>query len=181
MTKPEPRDFPTIATIGHSIHPIETFAALLRTYGITQIADVRLIPRSRRHPQFSIDRFPELLSSYGVSYKHFSDLGGRRRPRPDSPNTAWQVPAFRGYADYMQTARFHTAVEALLGFAQNGPTAVMCAEAVWWQCHRRLLSDFLDLRGVPVKHILPNGPPKPHQLSEFARPDADGVTYPGLL
>lgn len=170
-----------IYTVGHSSHPAETFITLLRTHGIRQIADVRLIPKSLRHPQFSDRELPLLLSDAGISYSHFRDLGGRRRPVRHSVNTAWRVEAFRGYADYMQTATFQAAVSALLTFAGQAATAIMCAEAVWWQCHRRLLADFLTVRGIPVLHVLPSGPAKPHELSEFARVDATGVTYPGLL
>ena len=114
-------------------------------------------------------------------YRHFPELGGHRRPRPDSINTAWRVEAFRGYADYMETPAFRSAVDALLAFAAGARTAVMCAEAVWWQCHRRLLADSLLVRGVPVLHILSTAAPKPHELSEFARESDSGVIYPGLL
>ena len=170
-----------VYTVGHSSHSADTFITLLRTHGIGQIADVRLIPKSRRHPQFSDRELPGLLSDSGISYTHFRDLGGRRRPACNSVNTAWQVEAFRGYADYMQTPPFQAAVSALLTFVGQGRTAIMCAEALWWQCHRRLLADFLTVRGIPVLHLLPRGPAKRHELSEFARPDATGVTYPGLL
>ena len=171
----------TIYTVGHSSHSAETFITLLRTHGIRQIADVRLIPKSLRHPQFSDRELPSLLSGSGISYAHFRDLGGRRRPARNSVNTAWRVEAFRGYADYMQTPTFQAAVSALVAYARHCETALMCAEAVWWQCHRRLLADFLTVRGIPVLHVLPTGPPKPHELSEFARAEATGVTYPGLL
>lgn len=170
-----------IYTIGHSTHAAERFLALLKAHGIGQIADVRLIPKSGRYPHFAKERLAPMLESRGVRYQHFPDLGGHRRPRPDSVNTAWQVEAFRGYADHMETEAFQIAVERLLTFAGGGRTAAMCAEAVWWQCHRRLLSDALLVRGVPVLHILSTAAPKPHELSEFAR-DRDGqVIYPGLL
>ena len=160
---------------------VETFIGLLRSHRIDQIADLRLIPKSARHPHFGQDVLPGLLSAHKISYAHFRDLGGRRRPRRDSMNTAWKVEAFRGYADYLQTETFHAAIVALLAFAAAAPTAVMCAEAVWWQCHRRLLADFLVVRGIPVLHVLPSGPAKPHELSEFARVEGVSVTYPGLL
>lgn len=170
-----------IYTVGHSTHSADAFIALLKTHGIRQLADVRLIPKSSRYPHFALERLSVLLESHGITYRHFRDLGGRRRPRQDSVNTAWRVEAFRGYADYMGTAPFRQAVESLLTFSLAGRTTVMCAEAVWWQCHRRLLADALLVRGVPVLHILPPGPPKPHELSEFAREAEGEVIYPGLL
>lgn len=174
-------DAPAVFTIGHSVHTADVFAGLLTTHGIRHLADVRLIPGSRRHPHFSREALPPLLAPHGISYRHFPDLGGRRRPRRDSINTAWRVEAFRGYADYMQTVPFQQSVEALLTLAGTGLTAVMCAEAVWWQCHRRLLADALVARGVPVLHILSAAAPKPHELSEFAHLDAGAVTYPGMF
>ena len=170
-----------IYTVGHSTHAAEAFIGLLKAHGVRQLADVRLIPKSSRYPHFALERLSVLLESHGVTYRHFRDLGGRRRPRPDSVNTAWRVEAFRGYADYMGTEPFRHAVESLLTFSSAGRTTVMCAEAVWWQCHRRLLSDALLVRGVPVLHILSSAPPKPHELSEFARETEGQVTYPGLL
>ena len=170
-----------IYTIGHSTHSADAFLKLLRTHEIRQLADVRLIPKSARYPHFARERLAPFLAANGVEYRHFSDLGGHRRPRPDSVNTAWKVEAFRGYADHMATEPFRRAVEALLAFADAGRTAVMCAEAVWWRCHRRLLSDALLVRGVPVLHILSSSEPKPHELSEFAREQDGQVVYPGLL
>jgi uncharacterized protein (DUF488 family) len=170
-----------VYTIGHSIHAAEAFLALLRTHEVRQLADVRLIPKSRRYPHFAREALEVSLPAAGIDYRHFPDLGGHRRPLPDSVNSAWRVEAFRGYADHMQTPVFRAAVTALLSYAAGARTAVMCAEAVWWQCHRRLLADFLLVRGVPVLHILSTTAPKPHELSDFARPTADGVIYPGLL
>ena len=170
-----------IYTIGHSTHSADAFLALLKAHDIRQIADVRLIPKSSRYPHFGRERFAPLLESAGVHYQHFPDLGGHRRPRPDSVNTAWRVEAFRGYADHMLTETFQQGVDALLTFSEKGRTAAMCAEAVWWRCHRRLLSDALLVRGVPVLHILSTATPKPHELSEFAREQRGQVIYPGLL
>ena len=169
-----------IYTVGHSIHSADAFVTLLRTHGILQLADVRLIPKSRRYPHFCSEPLEAVLAAAGIRYRHFPDLGGRRRPRPDSVNTAWKVETFRGYADYMQTPRFRDALEDLLTFAEER-TAIMCAEAVWWQCHRRLLADQLLVNGIPVLHILSTASPKPHELSEFARESGDGLIYPGLL
>jgi len=174
-------EIPTVHTIGHSVHTADAFIALLTAHGVRHLADIRLIPGSRRHPHFSREALPALLEPAGISYQHFADLGGRRRPQPNSANTAWRVEAFRGYADYMASPAFLEAVERLLAVARTGPTAVMCAEAKWWQCHRRLLADALVARGIPVLHILSAAAPKPHELSEFAVIDGGRVTYPGLI
>ena len=170
-----------IYTVGHSIQAAEAFVKLLRAHAIEQVADVRLIPQSARHPHFARERLTPLLESNGISYRHFRDLGGRRKPHPDSINTAWRVDAFRGYADYMGTEPFRHGFDALLQFAAVARTTVMCAEAVWWQCHRRLLSDALLVHGVPVLHIMRGAAAKPHEFNEFAREHEGGVIYPGLL
>ena len=176
-----------IYTIGHSILSAEEFLHLLRGHGVGQLADVRTIPKSRRHPQFARDALDAFLARHGVTYRHFASLGGLRKPRSDSINTAWQHPGFRGYADYMQTEEFTRGLDELLEFSRDGEarsgavTAVMCAESKWWQCHRRLLSDALLVRGVPVQHIVSSGAAKPHELTEFARPEHGKVIYPGLL
>jgi uncharacterized protein (DUF488 family) len=172
---------PVVFTIGHSTHPIEVFLRLLEAHGVRQVADVRTVPRSRRHPQFGSEALEQSLGDAGLGYRHFAALGGLRKPRRDSVNTAWRTPGFRGYADHMQGDDFWQGVSALLTFAGAAPTAVMCAEALWWQCHRRLLADALSVQGVPVRHILPAGQAKPHELSDFARPEGRGVIYPGLL
>jgi uncharacterized protein (DUF488 family) len=170
-----------IYTIGHSTRSADEFLALLQAHRIEQVADVRTVPRSKRHPHFSREALSEFLANQEIAYRHFPSLGGLRKPRPDSPNTAWQHAGFRGYADYMQLEAFAEALDDLLRFAQSGRTAVMCAEAVWWQCHRRLLSDALLVRDVPVRHIISLAPAKPHELSGFARCEGRKVIYPGLL
>jgi uncharacterized protein (DUF488 family) len=170
-----------IYTIGHSNRSIETFLALLAAHDIERVADIRRFPRSARYPHFDETALAASLKGAGITYLHFPDLGGRRNPRRDSPNAAWRVPAFRGYADYMGTAQFSGAVSELLQFAGGGRTTVMCAEAVWWQCHRRLLADALVVGGVPVAHIASAAAPKMHQMSEFARELNGRVVYPGLL
>lgn len=170
-----------ILTIGHSTRTAEEFVALLRAHGVAQIADVRTVPQSRRHPQFNREALAKNLAAEGIGYRHFSALGGLRKPRPDSINTAWQHPGFRGYADHMQSAEFQRGLAELLQFASSALTSVLCAEAVWWQCHRRLLSDALVARGTPVHHILSMAAPKPHELSEFAKVEDGAVIYPGLL
>jgi len=170
-----------IYTIGHSTRTAEAFVDLLRVHAVAQIADIRTLPHSRRHPHFSKEVLESYLERQGIGYRHFPALGGLRKPKPGSRNTALQNPGFRGYADYMATAAFTEGVERLLEFTSAGATAVMCAESVWWRCHRRLLSDALMARGHAVRHILSAGPSKPHELSEFARVEGGVVTYPGLL
>jgi uncharacterized protein (DUF488 family) len=172
---------PAIYTIGHSTHSMEDFLALLAMHRIRQLADVRTVPRSRRHPQFEKEALAAALGAEGIEYRHFPALGGLRKPRKDSTNTAWQHPAFRGYADYMQTSSFRGGLDQLREFAAVAPTAVMCAESVWWRCPRRLLADALLVCGVPVRHILSAAEAKPHELSEFARAESGEVRYPGLL
>ncbi len=170
-----------IFTIGHSTRTADEFVALLHKHDIGQIADVRTVPQSKRHPHFSRDALAALLAAHGCSYRHFPALGGLRRLRPDSINTAWRHPGFRGYADHMQTDVFQEGLTELAQFASGVSTSVLCAEAVWWQCHRRLLADALVVAGISVKHILSAAAAKPHELSEFARVDGRRVIYPGLL
>jgi uncharacterized protein (DUF488 family) len=170
-----------IYTIGHSTRSAGEFVGLLQAHGIRQVADVRKVPKSKRHPQFVKEALDATLGAHGILYRHFPDLGGMRKPRPGSVNTALRHESFRGYADHMETEAFRGALADLVDFSRAAATAVMCAEAVWWRCHRRLLSDVLLVRGVPVRHILSSADPKPHELSEFARQTADTVTYPGLL
>ncbi len=170
-----------IYSVGHSNRSADEFLALLEAHGIRQVADVRTVPRSARHPQFSGEPLAAFLAQHGIGCRHFPELGGLRKPGRDSVNTGWRHAGFRGYADYMQTEGFGRGLAALEEFSAALPTAMMCAEALWWQCHRRLLADALLVRGVPVRHILSAGQPKLHELSDFARV-ADGmVTYPGLL
>lgn len=170
-----------IHTIGHSTHTADQFLLLLQAHEIRQIADIRTVPKSRRHPHFERDALAAFLTAHGFRYRHFPGLGGLRKPRADSVNTGWRHEAFRGYADHMQTVEFHHSVEDLLAYAECGPTAVMCAEAVWWRCHRQLLADSLVARGVRVWHILSARQPNVHQLSDFAKLVDGRVTYPGLL
>jgi uncharacterized protein (DUF488 family) len=174
-------DPPPIFTIGHSTHTAGRFLELLQAHGIVQLADIRTVPKSRRLPHFNSDALDNFLRLHGIKYRHFPSLGGLRKPRSDSVNTAWRHPSFRGYADHMQTPEFQQGVQDLLDFSHHGATAVMCAEAVWWQCHRRLLADALLALHVPVLHILGTNEPKPHQMSEFARITGSAVSYPGLL
>ena len=170
-----------ILTLGHSTRPVDDFITLLQTHQIEQLADVRTFPHSRRHPQFNGEALAVALAQHGIGYRHFPSLGGRRRPRPDSRNTAWREEGFRGYADYMEGLAFRRGVDALVQLAAAGLTAVMCAEAVWWRCHRRLLADALVARGIAVGHVLSSAAPKAHELSPFARIAGEEVTYPGLV
>jgi uncharacterized protein (DUF488 family) len=168
-------------TIGHSTRSFDEFVALLRAHGIMQLADVRTVPKSRRHPHFAKESLARELADAGIAYQHVPDLGGLRKPRPDSRNTAWRHSSFRGYADHMQTPAFANALDELLAWGAHAPTAIMCAEAVWWQCHRQLIADALVARGVEVRHIMSEGAAPAHRLTQFARVDHERVSYPGLL
>jgi uncharacterized protein (DUF488 family) len=170
-----------VFTIGHSTHPVDAFVELLRRHEVRVVVDVRTIPRSRRHPHFNADALAAALAAASIDYRHVAALGGLRRPRPDSVHTAWTHPAFRGYADHMDTAEFQEALQSLLSCAAGSPTAVMCAEALWWQCHRRLLADALVVRGVEVVHILASGAPQRHEMTPFARICEGRVSYQGLV
>lgn len=166
-------------TVGHSTRTADDFLDLLRTHHIDRLADVRTIPQSRRHPHFGRVALETRLRETGVEYRHFPSLGGLRKPRPDSPNRAWRNQAFRGYADHMLTPEFSAAVDELLIFGDESRAAVMCAEAVWWRCHRMLLSDALVVRGLDVHHILNEGKTEPHRLTPFATIQENGpVWYP---
>jgi uncharacterized protein (DUF488 family) len=170
-----------IYTIGHSTHRADAFLALLTAHGIAAVADIRTIPQSRRHPHFGKDALQGWLGASGIEYTHFPALGGWRRPRKDSINTAVRHASFRGYADHMQSAEFEAGVLALEAFATRRVTTVMCAEALWWQCHRRFLADALFVRNVKVQHIMSSSAANPHELSAFARVQGQRVTYPGLV
>jgi uncharacterized protein (DUF488 family) len=167
-------------TIGHSTRAVEEFIALLAAQGIRRLADVRSVPRSSRHPHFSADQLSQSVSGAGITYRHLPGLGGLRRPRRDSTNLAWQNGSFRGYADYMETAAFEEALDELVALAVE-PTAIMCAEAVWWRCHRQLIADALVARGIGVRHIVSTSRPQPHHLTSFAVVTEGRVRYPGLL
>ena len=167
-----------VLTLGHSTRPIDEFLALLEAHGIRMVVDVRTVPRSRRNPQFGIDVLPQSLAGHGIDYVHMPSLGGLRRPRPDSPNAGWRNASFRGFADYMQTPEFEQALEELIATARRQPTAVMCAEAVPWRCHRSLIADALTVRGVVVKHITSPLKAQAHRLTPFVRVEGTRITYP---
>ena len=168
----------TVSTIGHSTHPIEEFTGMLTAHGIRQLVDVRTIPRSRRNPQFNRENLPVSLEAACIAYRHMPGLGGLRRPRPDSINLGWRNSSFRGYADYMQTAEFCENLNHLVELADKAPTAIMCAEAVPWRCHRSLIADALLARGIPVLEILSATKIQPHAMTPFARVQDQRVTYP---
>src|SRR6187549_2753814 len=158
-----------IWTIGHSTRMIDEFISLLKENEIKLLADVRAFPGSKRYPQFNKDVLAESLNVHGIRYEHFPELGGKRKSKPDSRNTAWRNASFRGYADYMETEQFQKGIERLLQVAaEAGRTGIMCAEAVWWRCHRSLIADYLKIRGVEVLHILSPTKVEPHPYTSAA-------------
>lgn len=160
---------PTIFTIGHSTHTFDKFAEMLKSFDIKLLADIRLFPGSRRYPHFNKETLEAALKKHTIRYKHFPDLGGRRKPVKDSKNTAWRVEAFRGYADYMETPSFTNAIDALENLALVKRTAYMCSEAVWWSCHRALVSDYLKSRNWKVMHITNTAKAEEHPYTQPAR------------
>jgi uncharacterized protein (DUF488 family) len=158
-----------IWTIGHSTRTIEDFLALLKAHDIESLVDVRHYPGSRRYPQFNKEPLAESLAKVGIDYHHLLKLGGRRRPRTDSRNTAWRNEAFRGYADYMESEAFIEGIKSLIEFARNKRVAIMCAEAVWWRCHRSLIADYLKAQGHKVLHIQSPTKAEEHPLTSAAR------------
>ena len=168
----------TVSTIGHSTHPIEEFVRMLQAHGIRQLVDVRTIPRSRRNPQFNRENLPASLEAAGIGYRHMPGLGGLRHARKDSVNTGWRNASFRGYADYMQTPEFCENLNELIQVAAEAPTAIMCAEAVPWRCHRSLIADALVVRGVSVLDILSATKAQPHAMTPFVKVDGQKLTYP---
>jgi uncharacterized protein (DUF488 family) len=161
---------PPVFTLGHSTRPLEELLRMLAEQDIAVLVDVRRYPGSRRHPQFSREALAPALAAVGIEYVHEPDLGGRRVARPGSPHTAWRVEAFRGYADHMESPEFGAALARLSERAGRAPTAILCAEAVPWRCHRRLIADALVVRGVEVLHLLaPGRPAEAHALDPNAR------------
>lgn len=169
----------TVSTIGHSTHPIEEFLSILQAHAIRRLVDVRTIPKSRHNPQFEREALARSLQSAGIEYTHIPGLGGLRHARKDSINNRWRNASFRGYADYMQTPEFAENLARLLDIAAQAPTAIMCAEAVPWRCHRSLIADALTVRGVEVREILSAAKSQPHALTPFARVQGLQITYPG--
>ena len=158
-----------IWTIGHSTRDLADFLELLTNNGIEALADVRSYPGSRRYPQFNVGALRVSLAEAGIEYVPMKQLGGRRRSQPDSPNTVWRNEAFRGYADYMETGEFRDGIKELLRLAERKQTAIMCAEAVWWRCHRSMIADYLKASGVTVEHIMDGGKNVIHPFTTAAR------------
>jgi hypothetical protein len=167
-----------VLTVGHSTRTTKEFETLLLAHGVKQLADVRTIPRSRHNPQFNSDRLPRSLQKVGIRYRHMVELGGLRHARRDSMNTAWRNASFRGFADYMQTPEFKTALDELIRIAQMRRTAIMCAEAVPWRCHRSLIADALLVRGIHGAEIVSGTQTRPHTLTPWARIVRKQVSYP---
>jgi uncharacterized protein (DUF488 family) len=169
---------PSVLTVGHSTRPIEDFLALLTAHEVRQLVDVRTIPRSRHNPQFNTDPLAHSLTEAGIRYLHMPELGGLRHARRDSVNAAWRNLSFRGYADYMQTPDFEIALDKLIELAQKRLTAIMCAEAVPWRCHRSLIADALLARGLAAEEIVSPTALRPHKLTAWARVEGTRVSYP---
>jgi len=177
---PEIANWPAgvVFTLGHSTLPIDRFTALLRTYGIERLVDIRTVPRSRHNPQFNSIALADALSAEGIDFVHIQALGGLRRAHKDTPNTGWRNDSFRGYADYMQTEPFLRALETLIQLGRSKRSAIMCAEAVPWRCHRSLVADALSVRGIPVVEILSETSYRMHKLTSFAKIEGMRITYP---
>ena len=175
MIRPEQNK--TIWTIGHSTRTLDEFMAMLKSLQIELVADIRSFPGSRRYPHFNKEALEVSLPENKIKYSHLKELGGRRKVRPDSINTGWRVAAFRGYADYMETNAFMIAIKELEAIASNERTAYMCSEAVWWRCHRSLVSDFLKFNGWTVMHIMGIGKVEEHPYTSPARLVGNRLIY----
>jgi uncharacterized protein (DUF488 family) len=171
----------TVWTVGHSTRSGEEFVQILKTHEVQVLVDVRSFPGSRRYPQFNRTALAESLSQAGIDYKHEPKLGGRRAPRAESHNTAWKNSSFRAYADHMETAEFAKGVDDLLELARDARVAVMCAEALWWRCHRSLISDYLKAAGHTVVHIIDQAKSEEHPFTSAARIVDGELSYRGLL
>ena len=167
----------TIHTVGHSTRTLGELIELCRVHGVARIADVRRFPGSRRNPQFGREPLAGALADAGIEYVWLPKLGGRRRRSPDAPDSAWRIPAFAAYADYVRTDEFKLAIRDLLTSSAALMTAVMCAEAVPYRCHRRLISDWAELHGVIVEHIISTKRRERHRLTPFAEREGDDVVY----
>jgi uncharacterized protein (DUF488 family) len=178
MNPTKDRGTTAIFTIGHSNHPLGKFIEMLRANGIGLIADVRTIPKSRHNPHYNSDVLAVALPESRIDYHHLPLLGGLRHPKKDSINSAWENDSFRGFADYMQTEGFAAGLSELLAIGREQRTAVMCAEALPWRCHRSLIADALLVRGVAVTHIMSRTSVKEHSLTPWARVQGMTITYP---
>jgi uncharacterized protein (DUF488 family) len=167
-----------ILTVGHSNRDLPSFIGLLRAHDVKRVVDVRTMPRSRHNPQFNRDSLPRALRAVKIAYRHLAGLGGLRHAHPDSVNKAWRNASFRGYADYMQTDAFMASLQKLVELAAEKRTAIMCAEAVPWRCHRSLIADALLVRGISVEHIMSGKRRNTHTLTPWARVKGKRITYP---
>jgi uncharacterized protein (DUF488 family) len=167
----------TIWTIGHSTRSLEELISILDSFEIKLLADIRSFPGSRRFPQFNKELLKKTIPKAGIEYIHLPELGGRRKAKPDSKNTAWRLAAFRGYADYMETDEFKNAIEELENLALTKRTAYMCSEAVWWRCHRSLVSDYLKVHGWKVMHIMGEGKATEHPFTAPAQEKQGKLFY----
>lgn len=171
-------DSPVVLTIGHSTRTLEEFINLLRAHGVSCVADVRTVPRSRHNPQFDKTSLPISLKKAGLGYVHFPQLGGLRHAAPDSVNMGWRNTSFRGFADYMQTPEFENGLKDLIQLANHERVALMCAEAVPWRCHRSLIADALLVRGIRTEGIMSPTRRQIHTLTPFAQVRGTTVIYP---
>ena len=171
----------SVWTIGHSTRPIDEFVAAIKAFRIGALVDVRTYPGSRRYPQFNKPALAAVLAGADIEYRHAPELGGRRRAKPDSMNMAWRNEMFRGYADHMDSDEFRKGIERLLEGTKESRTAIMCAEAVWWKCHRSLIADYLKAKGVTVVHILGAGKSEEHPFTSAARIVNGELSYRGVL
>ncbi|MGV3762756.1 DUF488 domain-containing protein [Parapedobacter sp.] len=166
-----------IYTIGHSNRRLDEFMAMLQSFAIEYLVDIRRLPGSRKFPQFDQDHLAHSLAGIGIQYVHISELGGRRKAKKDTQNNRWRNDSFRGYADYMETEDFERAIIRLEAIALTHPTAYMCSEAVWWRCHRAMVSDYLKAKGWTVLHIMARGKTEEHPYTSPARIVGDHVFY----
>lgn len=169
---------PIVRTIGHSTRTADELIQILQAHGIKRLIDVRTVTKSRHNPQYNREALESKLREAGIGYDHMRGLGGLRHPRKDSPNVGWRNESFRGYADYMQTPAFASALESLIDAAAQEPVVIMCAEAVPWRCHRSLIADSLTVRGYPVEHIMSATKSNRHAMTSFARVQGIAITYP---
>ncbi len=167
----------TLYTVGHSTHTLEDFVALLQSFSIEQVVDVRRFPGSRKFPQFNKEALEKSLPENNIIYHHLEALGGRRKTKPDSKNTSWRNDSFKGYADYMDTADFKSGVEVLLQLALKTKIAIMCSEALWWRCHRSMISDYFKAKGWKVMHIMGEKKEQEHPFTQPAKIVDGKLTY----
>jgi uncharacterized protein (DUF488 family) len=170
-------DQKVIWTIGHSTHSIEEFIAMLHSFQIQRLVDIRMFPGSRRYPHFNKELLEDSMAESNIEYNHMIELGGRRKPKPDSKNTGWRLASFKGYADYMETDAFKLAIQKLESLALEQRTVYMCSEAVWWRCHRALVSDYLKVSGWTVMHIINSGKAQEHPYTSPAKNMAGILSY----